>query len=90
MGKADNNIKMSQDTGKLFPVTDNARTVLDALLRAARKAGVEIRYPWRVTSIEKADSTETFAVGGPAGEILTSRVIIATGGKSLPKTVKIP
>src|ERR1051325_4043185 len=29
-------------TGKLFPTSDRARTVLDALLRAASDAGVEI------------------------------------------------
>ena len=31
-----------EETGKLFPVTDKARTVLDALLRATRDAGVEM------------------------------------------------
>src|SRR5687768_4793374 len=41
-----------EETGKLFPSTDRARTVLDALLGAAREAGVEIRHPWRVTGIE--------------------------------------
>src|SRR5512134_2661049 len=29
-----------EETGKLFPVSDRARTVLDALLAAAREAGV--------------------------------------------------
>src|SRR5438034_11637953 len=31
-----------EETGKLFPVTDRARDVLDVLLAAARAAGVEI------------------------------------------------
>ena len=34
-----------EETGKLFPTTDRARTVLDALLRAAEEAGVVIRSP---------------------------------------------
>lgn len=42
-----------EPTGKLFPVTDSARTVLDALLRAARDAGAELRHPWRVATIER-------------------------------------
>ncbi|HET8644253.1 MAG TPA: NAD(P)/FAD-dependent oxidoreductase, partial [Vicinamibacteria bacterium] len=36
-----------EDTGKLFPLTDRARTVLDALLAAARGAGVALLHPWR-------------------------------------------
>src|SRR5204862_7126763 len=35
-----------EETGKLFPTTDKARTVLDALLRAAE--GVEIRTDYKV------------------------------------------
>src|SRR6185369_3167035 len=45
-----------EETGKLFPTTDRARTVLDALLAAARAAGVELRHPWRVESVTRADS----------------------------------
>ena len=40
-----------EETGKLFPTTDRARTVLDALLGAARTAGVEVRHPWRVEEV---------------------------------------
>ncbi|MDB5329257.1 MAG: putative Oxidoreductase with FAD/NAD(P)-binding domain [Phycisphaerales bacterium] len=42
-----------EDTGKLFPVTDSARTVLDALLRRCDELGVELRREWRVTGIER-------------------------------------
>ena len=31
-----------EETGKYFPASDDAETVLDALLEAARKAGVEL------------------------------------------------
>ena len=37
-----------EDTGKLFPVTDSARTVLDALLREATGGGAELMHPARV------------------------------------------
>ncbi len=36
-----------EDTGKLFPTTNRARTVLDALLNAMNQAGVEIRTDHR-------------------------------------------
>lgn len=73
-------------TGKLFPVTDSARTVLNALLRAADDAGVVIQHPYRVESITRCDSG--FIVRGSESwrEIHTRAVILATGGRSLPKS----
>lgn len=58
-----------EETGKLFPTTDKARTVVDALLRAC--AGIEIVLNTRISSL---------------GEIDAKRVILATGGRSVPKT----
>ena len=45
-----------EETGKLFPETNSARTVLDALVRTAREAGVEIRCARRVDRIDRLDS----------------------------------
>jgi predicted Rossmann fold flavoprotein len=73
-----------EETGKLFPTTDSARTVLDALLRAADAAGVVLRYPWRVASIEREEAG--FRIIGESGTIHARRVILATGGRSLPKS----
>ncbi|HUH12283.1 MAG TPA: aminoacetone oxidase family FAD-binding enzyme [Longimicrobiales bacterium] len=74
-----------EETGKLFPVTDRARTVLDALLGAARAAGAELRHPWRVGDV--ARDGETFVLTSTAGATLrAARVVLATGGRSLPKT----
>ena len=60
-----------EETGKLFPVSDRARDVVDALLRAAREAGVEVRTGVRVTSLDAIDA---------------EHIILATGGRSVPKT----
>jgi predicted Rossmann fold flavoprotein len=74
-----------EETGKLFPVSDRARTVLDALLRAARDAGVEIRHPWRVDRVERRGAA--FRLHAASGESLDAdRVVLASGGRSLPKT----
>ncbi len=78
-----------EDTGKLFPTTDDAHTILDALLQAARDAGVEIRHPQRVTSITRdaGDTGGGFTVAGESwGALHAKRVILATGGKALPKS----
>jgi len=65
-----------EETGKLFPVSNRARDVVDALLRAAE--GVEIVTGMRVESIEPG-----FIING---EIRADRVILAAGGRSVPKT----
>jgi hypothetical protein len=73
-----------EETGKLFPVTDSARTVLDALVAEARSAGTEILHPARITAV--AREADGFVATSDAGPIRADRVILATGGKSLPKS----
>lgn len=74
-----------EDTGKLFPTTDDARTVLNALLAAARDAGVRLRHPWRAAAVTR--DANGFVVSREGGESLrAARLILATGGLSLPKT----
>jgi hypothetical protein len=73
-----------EESGKLFPVTDDASTVLRALLEAAVGAGALIRHPRRVRSVSR--EREDLRVSGDWGSIEAARVILATGGKSLPKS----
>lgn len=77
-----------EDTGKLFPVSDSARTVLSALLRESAEVGVTVVHPARVQSITRLESSEEpgFRVETEAGVICAERVILATGGRSLPKS----
>jgi len=75
-----------EPTGKLFPTTDKARTVLDALLNAA--TGAELRHPARVDKLSKCEGKcgGGFELSGTWGTLTADRVILATGGRSLPKT----
>ena len=73
-----------EDTGKLFPATDRARTVLDALLAAAAAAGVELAHPFRVETVRQ--TAEGFSISGPAGTVEARRVVLATGGMALPRS----
>jgi predicted Rossmann fold flavoprotein len=74
-----------EETGKLFPATDRARTILDALLGAARAAGVEVRHPWRVQDAQR--QAEGFVLTSDRDEALRAdRLVLATGGRSLPRT----
>ncbi len=74
-----------EETGKLFPVTDRARTVLDALLEAAHIAGVEIVHPWRVAEVSREAAGFTI-VASDGRRMEAERVVLATGGKSIPKS----
>jgi predicted flavoprotein YhiN len=74
-----------EETGKLFPTTDRAKTVLDALLEACSNAGAEVRTRARVIAIEPRG--EGFLLNlGSGEEIVASRLVLATGGRSVPKT----
>ncbi len=73
-----------EETGKLFPTTDSARTVLNALLSALHQAGAALIYPRRVATVEKRG--DSFYISGAWGSFCASRVILATGGRSLPKS----
>jgi len=75
-----------EDTGKLFPVTDQAQTVLDALLGACRDAGVELIHPWRVEQINQDGNTFTLTESDGQRSFETPRLVLATGGKALPRT----
>ena len=73
-----------EETGKLFPTTNKARTVLDALLDSVQRSGVELRHPVRIESIDRTE--DGFQIRGDGLEVQADRVILCTGGKALPKT----
>ena len=73
-----------ENLGKLFPDTNRARDVLDALVNEARAAGVSIVTSARVESIER-DSTG-FAIVTSQRRVRADAVVIATGGLALPKS----
>src|SRR5262249_20880245 len=70
--------------GKLFPDTNRARDVVDALLGGVRDAGVDLLASTRVNSV--ARNGDGFLVETSAGELHARAVVLATGGRSLPKT----
>jgi predicted Rossmann fold flavoprotein len=87
-------LKLEQETGKLFPVSDRARDVRDALLAHARRLGVAFRFDAQVTDItppalrpdpEDGSSDWTLRLADGA-TLAASAVILATGGLSVPAT----
>lgn len=73
-----------EDSGKLFPDSNRARDVLDALLVATERAGAELRTATRVTSVEPHE--DGLRLDTTLGEIVARSVVLATGGQSLPRS----
>ena len=69
--------------GKLFPISDRSRDVLDALMRAISEAGVTLSAGTRVNSITSAPP---WRLETSRGELTAGALVLATGGLSLPKT----
>lgn len=72
--------------GRIFPVSDRAISVLDALLRILKKLNVKILTNSEVKNII-VDAGEVKGIRLDNGkEIYADKVILATGGKSYPVT----
>lgn len=94
-------LALEEETGKLFPVSNKAKDVRDRLRAMAERNGVEMRFDTSVTGLEPgaaaAGDPATGGVRVPVAHwwrvklgggsaLLASRVIIATGGLSIPAT----
>jgi predicted Rossmann fold flavoprotein len=73
------------ESAKLFPASNRARDVRDGLLRLARDRGVTFMPETAAQRFSPASGGwRVERAGGPA--LLVDRVIVATGGLSVPKT----
>jgi hypothetical protein len=70
--------------GKLFPDTNRARDVLEALVSEAHARGVQVRADHRVLDVTRVRNG--FLVSTSRGDLHARAVVLATGGRSLPKT----
>ena len=70
--------------GKLFPDSNRARDVLNALLREAERVGVRLCSDHRVLDVTREH--DSFRVRTARGDLTAAQVVLATGGRSLPKT----
>ena len=70
--------------GKLFPVSNRSRDVAGALLAEQQRSGAVLQTASRVNRVSRAGGG--FELETQAGRVLAGRVVLATGGMSLPKT----
>ena len=75
-----------EEDGKLFPTSNRARTVLDALTWAVSASGAELHTGCRISGIQR-DKAAGFVLTATDGRTYRAPlVVLATGGRSLPKT----
>ena len=77
-------LALEEESGKLFPRSNRAKDVRDALIAFARSRNVAIRFDTTVTDV--TPSAGAFAVETSQGDLLVDRVVVATGGLSVPAT----
>jgi hypothetical protein len=75
-----------EDNGRMFPVTDKAKTVVDALVNRVREQQVEIRTNTAVADVLYEDGHVAGVLTASGTRIDSHTVIVAVGGKSVPHT----
>lgn len=71
----------AEEDGRMFPTTDDSRTIVDCLQAAARRAGVTVRTSCGVASAERLGPAGGFRLALTSGEVVTTdRLLLATGG----------
>ena len=76
---------LEEEGGKFFPESNRARTVLDALIKALSTSGAELHTGCRISGVQAAG--ENFVLTSGDGRVYRAPyVVLATGGRSLPKT----
>ncbi|UZD73159.1 BaiN/RdsA family NAD(P)/FAD-dependent oxidoreductase [Bacillus siamensis] len=75
-----------EDHGRMFPVTDKAQSVVDALLNRLKELNVTIRTNEKIKEV-RYENGRTAGITTNNDEHINARaVIIAVGGKSVPHT----
>nr|WP_233711119.1 NAD(P)/FAD-dependent oxidoreductase [Lederbergia citrisecunda] len=75
-----------EDHGRMFPVSNRAQSVVDALLNQLDHLGVKIKVNSSVQEILFSDHRVQGVVLATGEKISCTSVVVATGGKSVPQT----
>ena len=75
-----------EDHGRMFPITDKAQSVVDALIDQLIKYKVHIRTNTPVAKVIYNDEQVAGVVLRNDEQITTKSLVIAVGGKSVPQT----
>ena len=73
-----------EETGKIFPVSNKATHVLDALLNRLRRSGAVLALGEPVLEISRQGAGEGFQLTTSVKRLVAARIILTTGGQSYP------
>lgn len=80
-------LKVKEERGnRIFPVTDKAMDVLNALWKKIKKLGIQVKLNSRVDKIIEDNGTAIGVVYNEKEKLYADKIILATGGKSYPGT----
>ncbi len=85
----DMGLRIKSRNGLLYPYSDEAGSVVNAFLSKLKSLGVEIKTgisPQKIIPKEKGNKEGGFTVLTDGGKFDADRVILASGGRSYPKT----
>ncbi len=71
---------------RIFPITDNAKDVLNAILRKMKKLKIEIKLKSKVNKIIVKENKAIGIIYNEKEKIYGDKIILATGGKSYSTT----
>ena len=81
----DNGVKLKvEDHGRVFPVSDQSRTIIQALENKILELGASIATNCEVVSVTKPE--DVFIVKSAENTWTADKLIVTTGGKSYPST----
>jgi predicted Rossmann fold flavoprotein len=69
----------TEPDGRMFPVTDSSRTIVDCLIGEAERLGIKLRTRCGVSSV-KREASGGFHLETPGGPIACDNLLLATGG----------
>jgi predicted Rossmann fold flavoprotein len=74
-------LKTERD-GRIFPSTDDSATIVNCLIDAAKRAGVEIRTGVKISNVKRQASGNGFFVMEDDETIACDRILLATGSNA--------
>src|SRR5688500_16053886 len=77
-------LALEEESGKLFPRSNRAKDVRDALVAFAQERGATLQFSSTVTGVARTE--HGFTLETSHGGIRCDRVVLATGGLSVPAT----
>jgi predicted Rossmann fold flavoprotein len=77
-------LALEEESGKLFPVSNRARDIRDGLISLARQRGVHFQFQTALRDLVREGDAWKLTTNRDA--LRASRVVIATGGLSVPLT----